>query len=82
MPKCTYCSKMYDTHKGVTFVDNKGNINYFCSSKCQKSKKMKKRKVRWILKAKKKSKQEIQKEVLARSEEAAEHTVDKSKPKK
>lgn len=68
MPKCVYCGKMYDTHKGLTLVGNDGTINYFCSSKCRKSKAMKRRKVRWISKAKVSIK-EREAEVKAESQE-------------
>lgn len=64
MPKCVYCSKMYDTHKGVTLVALDGTINYFCSSKCRKSKKMNRRKVRWVTKIKK-TKEDIKEEIRA-----------------
>lgn len=53
MPKCVYCSKMYEPHKGITLVGNDGKINYLCSAKCRKSKAMKRRKVRWVTKNKK-----------------------------
>ena len=53
MPKCVYCGKEYDTHKGLTLVMKDGTINYLCSSKCRKNMKMKRRKVRWISKKKK-----------------------------
>jgi len=57
MPKCVYCGKEYDVHKGLTLVMNSGKINYLCSSKCRKNMLMKRRKVRWI--SKKKKKEEI-----------------------
>lgn len=58
MPKCTYCGKMYDTHKGLTFVKTDGTVAYLCSSKCKKNMKMKRRKVRWISKKQKVEKKE------------------------
>ena len=48
MPKCSYCGKMYDFYKGLTFVKVDGTVSYFCSSKCRKNMKLKRRKVRWI----------------------------------
>jgi large subunit ribosomal protein L24e len=57
MPKCVYCGKMYDVHKGLTLVKSDGNIHYLCSSKCKKNMEMKRRKVRWISKKKKAKKQ-------------------------
>ena len=75
MHKCVYCGKMYDVHRGLTLVMNDGTINHLCSGKCRKNKFMKKRKVRWISKARK-SKEDIRKEVLARSEEAAEKPIE------
>lgn len=60
MPKCVYCGKDYEFPKGLTLIGKDGSINYLCSSKCRKNRKMKRRKVRWILK-KKKEKQEVSK---------------------
>ena len=48
MPKCVYCSKVYDSHKGVTLVKNDGSVNYICSSKCRKNMLLERRKVRWV----------------------------------
>ncbi len=53
MPKCVYCGKDYDTHRGLTLIMKDGVINYLCSSKCRKNMVMKRRKVEWIRKAKK-----------------------------
>ncbi len=53
MPKCVYCGKDYDIHKGLTLVMNNGIVNHLCSSKCRKNMLMKRRKVRWISKKKK-----------------------------
>jgi len=53
MPKCVFCGKMYDLHRGVTYVKNDGTINYICSSKCRKNMHMKRRKVRWVHKSRK-----------------------------
>jgi len=50
MPKCVYCGKQYNLHKGLTLVMKDGSINYLCSSKCRKNMLMKRRKVRWISK--------------------------------
>ena len=50
MPICSYCKKEYKFPRGLTFVMNDGTIKYFCSSKCRKNFKMKRRKVNWILK--------------------------------
>jgi len=63
MPKCVYCGKQYENPKGMTLVMKSGVINHFCSAKCRKNKFMKRRKVRWVLKSKKKkSSPEIKKE--------------------
>ena len=53
MPKCVYCGKVYEFPKGLTLVSKEGNVKYLCSSKCRKNMKMKRRKVRWIIKRKK-----------------------------
>jgi ribosomal protein L24E len=48
MPKCSFCGKDYDLHKGVTLVLKDGAAKHLCSSKCRKNMLMKRRKVRWI----------------------------------
>ncbi len=53
MPKCVYCDKMYDSHKGLTLVMKDGKVNHLCSSKCRKNMLMKRRRIRWIEKEKK-----------------------------
>ncbi len=58
MPKCSYCSKDYDIHKGLTLVLKDGAVKHLCSSKCRKNMLMKRRKVRWISKLKKDKKAE------------------------
>lgn len=56
MPKCTYCKKEYDVHRGLTFVKASGKVDYLCSSKCRKNMAMHRRKVRWISKNQKEDK--------------------------
>ena len=58
MPKCVYCGKDYDIHKGLTLVMKDGTINYLCSSKCRKNMLLRRRKVRWISKNSSKEKKE------------------------
>lgn len=53
MPKCVYCGRDYDVHRGLTYILKDGTINYLCSSKCRKNMAMKRRKVRWITKKQK-----------------------------
>jgi ribosomal protein L24E len=48
MPKCSFCGKDYDLHKGLTLVLKDGTVKRLCSSKCRKNLLMKRRKVRWI----------------------------------
>jgi len=48
MPKCSFCKKDYDVHKGTTFILKDGTIKHLCSSKCRKNMLMNRRKVRWI----------------------------------
>lgn len=62
MPKCVYCKKMYDVHKGLTLVMKDGTVNHLCSSKCRKNMFMKRRKVRWISKLKKDKSEKTKKE--------------------
>lgn len=47
MPKCTYCGKDYELHKGLTLVDATGKIKHFCSSKCRKNAEMGRKKRQW-----------------------------------
>ncbi len=48
MPKCTYCGKTYEAHKGMMVVDSvTSNIRYFCSGKCRKNALMKRKKRKW-----------------------------------
>lgn len=54
MPNCSYCKQDYDVHKGLTYILKDGTIKHLCSSKCKKNMLMKRRKVRWISKKKKK----------------------------
>ncbi len=53
MVKCSYCGKEYDLHRGTTLVTTKGEAVHLCSGKCRKNRLMKRRKVRWVSKAKK-----------------------------
>jgi large subunit ribosomal protein L24e len=63
MPKCSFCGKDYDIPRGVTFVLTNGDILYFCSSKCQKNKKLgrKAEKRNWIRKLKKSGSEVVEK---------------------
>ncbi len=54
MPKCSYCGRDYEPPRGLTLVQNDSNVKHLCSSKCRKNMKLKRRKVRWISKEKKK----------------------------
>ena len=50
MPKCTYCNKEYKFPKGISVVDSiKGEIKYYCSSKCRKNAEMKRKKRKWTI---------------------------------
>ncbi len=44
---------MYEFPRGITFVTKEGVVKPICSSKCKKNMEMKRRKVRWIVSAKK-----------------------------
>ena len=50
MPKCDYCKKEYEVSKGMTFVESSGNVKHFCSAKCRKYSKMKRKKGKWAAK--------------------------------
>jgi large subunit ribosomal protein L24e len=58
MPKCSFCKRQYENPKGLTLVMTDGTVKYFCSGKCRKNSKMKRRKVRWVDKKTKKEKSE------------------------
>lgn len=50
MVKCFFCGKEEYAFKGVHFIKNDGNVNYFCSSKCRSNSiglRRDKRKVKW-----------------------------------
>ncbi|MFH1365176.1 MAG: 50S ribosomal protein L24e [archaeon] len=55
MPKCSYCGKVYDIPRGLTYVMKDGVIKYLCSSKCRKNMLMHRRNVKWVLNSKKES---------------------------
>lgn len=68
MPRCSYCKKMYSVPRGLTLVLSDGTIRYLCSSKCRKNMAMKRRKVKWVSKAKK-SKAEARAEAMQQAKE-------------
>ena len=61
MPKCSFCHKDYDLHKGLTLILNDGKILHFCSSKCRKNSELGRqpKRVKWIKKPKKQQKKEM-----------------------
>lgn len=61
MPKCSYCSRNYEVHEGLTLVDIVGKIKYYCSSKCRKYALMNRTKGKWAI-----SKGKTEEEVKAR----------------
>jgi len=73
MPKCSFCGKMYDIHRGLTFVLKSGKILHFCSSKCRKNYRLgrKSEEVNWI-RREKKTKKEEKEELLKEAEEQEE----------
>jgi|TARA_Y100000310_G_scaffold240848_1_gene244744 large subunit ribosomal protein L24e len=54
MPTCSFCKEDYDFPKGISVVQNSGDVRYYCSSKCRKNSEMGRdnRKVKWIRKVK------------------------------
>lgn len=54
MPKCSFCGKMYEIPRGLTFVLADGTVLYFCSAKCNKNWTLgrKTTKVGWVRKMK------------------------------
>ena len=73
MPKCSFCQKVYEFPKGLTFVLNDGTILHFCSGKCRKNFQLgrKSRKTTWVKKMKR-TRAELIKEI---KEEAAEKEI-------
>ncbi len=71
MPKCIYCGKVYEPPRGLTLVSKEGHVKYLCSAKCRKNMAMKRKKVRWIIKAVKPKKE--------KKEEAKAGTAESSK---
>ena len=63
MPECSFCHKMYDIPRGLTFVLSNGEILHFCSSKCRKNHKMGRKgdKQNWVRKQKKVKDESIKK---------------------
>jgi large subunit ribosomal protein L24e len=53
MPKCSYCGKLYEPPRGLSYVLKDGTVKYLCSGKCKKNMFMKRRKVNWIRKGEK-----------------------------
>jgi large subunit ribosomal protein L24e len=50
--KCSFCNKRIKPGSGKMFVKNTGEIVYFCSSKCQKSYNLGRKKLKWAKKEK------------------------------
>ncbi|MEM1640082.1 MAG: 50S ribosomal protein L24e [Acidilobaceae archaeon] len=52
---CSFCKRPIEPGTGFMFVTNKGDIYWFCSSKCRKSFSMgrKASKLAWVVKAQK-----------------------------
>ncbi|MEM1873660.1 MAG: 50S ribosomal protein L24e [Acidilobaceae archaeon] len=52
---CSFCGKPVEPGTGMMFVTTKGEILWFCSSKCRKSFMMGRRasKLAWVVKARK-----------------------------
>ena len=78
MLKCSYCGRMYEIPRGLTFVMNSGSVKHLCSSKCRKNMNMKRRKVNWIRKSSKKG-EELQKEIKAEVEDEHREKVEEKK---
>ncbi len=78
MPKCSFCKSNYDVPRGMTFVLPNGEILYFCSSKCQKNKKLGRRgdKKKWVTK-RNISKKEAEAEAKQLAHERAEKAEEK-----
>jgi len=84
MPRCSFCDKMYDLDKGMTFVLNSGKTLHFCSSKCKKNYDLgrKPEKVNWIRKEKKTKKEEREELLVEAKQEAEEDKISKEIEKK
>lgn len=86
MPKCSFCGKMYDVPRGISFVLPNGTVLHFCSSKCFKNHKLGRvgKKTTWVVKEKKgQKKQEIveEKQEVEEKKEKKEEKVEEKKGK-
>ena len=81
MPKCSFCTKDYDIPRGLTFVLPNGEVLYFCSSKCQKNRKLGRRgdKQKWVVSEKKKKQTKIVVKEELKKEEKTEKVEEKVK---
>ena len=63
MPPCSFCKKVYDVPRGLTYILNDGKILHFCSGKCKKNHKLKRdpKKTNWVKREKKGSENSIEK---------------------
>lgn len=52
MAKCSFCGEQIEAGTGKMLIKNDGKMIYFCSSKCQKNTKLKRkpRETRWTKK--------------------------------
>ena len=53
--KCSFCGGRVEKGRGIMYVSAKGEIYYFCSSKCRKNFNLKRdpKKVKWVRKKEK-----------------------------
>ncbi len=83
MPKCSFCSKVYEFPRGLTLVLNEGTVLHFCSSKCRKNFQLgrKSKKVKWVKKMKH-TKAEMIKEIKEEAKEKVEAAEEKKEIEK
>jgi large subunit ribosomal protein L24e len=62
MPPCSFCKKVYEIPRGITYILTDGKILHFCSSKCQKNHALKRdpKKVNWVKRPKKVKEEKIE----------------------
>jgi large subunit ribosomal protein L24e len=81
MPTCSFCKKIFESPRGLSIFLNDGKILFFCSSKCQKNRRLGRdpRKTEWVKRKKKKGEKISKEEKITQiKEEVSEEKTPKS----
>jgi len=87
MVKCVFCGREEEAFKGIHFIGNDGNVNYYCSNKCKKNAlklRRDRRKLKWteaygIVKSKAVEKQRVKDEKEKSEKKSAENKAEVKK---